>query len=99
MTTTERDVERRALLDLIRDKLDRRRPVPCQTSPDRDRWTSDDPADQSAAAADCHDCSALAACALYGTSYPDEFGVYGGRTRTDRRPKRGRLAKTKGTTP
>ncbi|CAN5120637.1 hypothetical protein BH11ACT1_BH11ACT1_19280 [soil metagenome] len=97
MTATERDVERRALLELIADQLDRRRPVPCQTSPERDRWTSDDPVDQRAAADACRECAALAACALYGTRYPDEFGVYGGRAGTARRPKRGRPAK--GTAP
>jgi hypothetical protein len=86
VTAVEQDAARRALLEFIADQLDRRRPIPCRTSPNRDRWTS--------AAEACHDCAAFAGCGMYGDTYPAEHGVYGGKTSTERLPRRGRPRKT-----
>jgi hypothetical protein len=94
VTAVEQDAARRALLEFIADQLDRRRPIPCRTSPNRDRWTSDNDAEQRAAAEACHDCAAFAGCGMYGDTYPAEHGVYGGKTSTERLPRRGRPRKT-----
>ena len=98
MTDLEREAARAGLLNLIGDQLNRRRPVPCVTGPaiERAKWTSDDPADQTAAAARCLDCAVFAQCRQYAEAHPEPAGVWGGLTEADRRPKVGRPARPEG---
>lgn len=93
---TDLDTDRQRLELLIADQMRRRRPVPCvqgDVLPSA-AWTSDDPATQQFAARACLDCTAFLQCQQYATAYPAEAGVLGGLTELDRRPKRGRPAKT-----
>lgn len=70
--------------------------VPCRAgnAEDTAAWTSDSPADQRDAARWCHPCPALDTCHVFGRRWPEQAGVYGGLTEQDRRPRRGRPAKT-----
>lgn len=95
MTAAERTEARRVLLDHFDVLTDAGHPPTCWTVPlpERACWTADDPAEQAVAARLCQSCPALTACREYGTAFPKEYGVYGGRTDTQRRPRRGRPTK------
>jgi hypothetical protein len=60
---------------------DRDRTTPCQSSPHRDRWTSDSAEDREAAAYECRFCPLLRECSEAGAELKAEF-VWGGSDRT-----------------
>lgn len=70
-------------------------PVPCRQARSHRAWISDDPAEQVAAALLCRGCAAQSDCDAYGLAHLGEFGVYGGRTDSERHP--GRLAREQAT--
>src|SRR5450830_493805 len=65
--------------------------VPCRQARSHHPWISDDPAEQVAAALLCRGCAAQSDCDEFGLAHLGEFGVYGGRTDSERHP--GRLAR------
>lgn len=96
MTPAERDADRLRLLALLADLSESGRRIPCMdgTVADVSGFTSEDEAEQQRAARLCVGCAGATTCGQYGTTYPKEFGVYGGATNSERQPKRGRPAKT-----
>ncbi|OKH91469.1 WhiB family transcriptional regulator [Streptomyces uncialis] len=64
----------------------------CATT-DPDLWYADTPAEQQEAADICRaTCPLLRACAEYALTTRQQHGVWGGMTRSDRRPARQTLA-------
>lgn len=64
--------------------------TPCQTSTNRDAWTSDNATERAWAARECAGCEWLAQCGLGALERTETFGVWGGRDLT-RNTKGGRL--------
>lgn len=97
MTAEEQKADRAALVERLIELRETGRRVPCieATPAVQALWTSEDGEDQERAAQMCVRCAAATSCGQYGTTYPKEFGVYGGATDSERRPKRGRPTKTK----
>lgn len=85
--TAQRAADRTELLAHLDRLEDAGHPPVCRTVPipDRFMWTSDDPADQDAAARLCRTCPAVQACRDFIAAHPREHGVYGGSTERDRR--------------
>jgi hypothetical protein len=61
---------------------DRDQSTPCQSSPHRDRWTSDDPDEREWAAHMCRMCPLLRECGLAADDRKERWHVYGGRDRS-----------------
>lgn len=72
------------------------RPTPCVASR-TGWWTSERPADQARAAAECRTCPVLALCREYIAENPEPAGVYAGLTSLDRSPARPHRTPTKET--
>ena len=85
MTATARG----ELLAHLASLADRGHVAPCLTLPGAG-WTAEDAEAQQFAAQLCGDCPAIASCGDYGRAFPKEFGVYGGMTDHERRPRLGR---------
>jgi len=85
---------RRALLDVLDAHTQAGRAIPCRVWP-LAGWTSEDVEEQALAARLCPGCPAVELCRAYGDAFPLEFGVYGGRTDHDRRPRLGRPETTR----
>ena len=64
------------LLTSIAGELDAGERVPCVGNPER--WQSEDPAEQEAAAHGCQSCAALDACRRYVTAHPEPEGIWAG---------------------
>ena len=62
--------------------------IPCRVSQVPELWTSTEPHEQSAAAEACDGCPAIKQCRAYGLAHPNELGVYGGLTTTQRQATR-----------
>ncbi len=75
----------RNLADLV-DATARRQIVPCRNGQEIPHafWTSDSLSERNRAAKACGPCAALASCAAYGLANPQESGVYGGLTESQR---------------
>ena len=78
-----RDVERARLLTTLEDAGPARVPCLAGGTP-ASAWTSDEADELHLAAQACVRCAALAACRAYGLAWPDEAGVYGALTPTER---------------
>lgn len=73
------DAEReyRSLTERVRETSEAGVAIPC-LGPDSSRWTSDDPAEQLAAAELCQTCPLAAQCRSYAVSAGETSGVWGG---------------------
>jgi len=89
----DRTTARAELLAHLAHLADNGRMAPCLRWPDAG-WTSEDVEEQQLAAALCPACPAVELCRTYGAAFPHEFGVYGGMTDHERRPRLGRPRKT-----
>lgn len=96
MTAAARETDRLQLMAFLSDLRTSGRPVPCQEARPAIAagFTSEDDDEQQQAARLCVGCAGATACGRYGTTYPREFGVYGGATNSERRPRKGRPTKT-----
>ena len=85
--------DHRALMDLLDGHEERDESIPCRTGglTTTAAWISDYVDEQRAAAAACSPCPVKAECRVFGLTWRDELGVYGGLTqperRTNQRPK------------
>jgi Transcription factor WhiB len=66
--------------------LDSRGPASCETSGTPDVWWS--PADAPMASSVCRSCPVAAECLAYALAADERFGVWGGMTPEERRPRR-----------